>query len=137
VVINGLQRFRELRKGDDYGFSLSEEKVTTPAQVLARLLREGPVSGIHVIAWVDTVNNMERSLDRNLLKEFEARVLFQMSATDSTTLIDTPQAATLGRHRALLYMEEQGAVEKFRPYAPPEAGWVRGALDGPREPSRA
>jgi S-DNA-T family DNA segregation ATPase FtsK/SpoIIIE len=130
VVINALQRFRELRKGDDYGFSLSDETPTTPAQVLARLLREGPSSGIHIIAWVDTVNNMERALDRSLLKEFEARVLFQMSATDSTTLIDTPQAATLGRHRALLYQEEQAAVEKFRPYAPPEPGWVRRAVSG-------
>jgi hypothetical protein len=129
VVVSGLQRFRDLRKGDDYGFSLTdEERPTTAAQVLARLLREGPASGIHVIAWVDTVNNMERTLDRSLLKEFEARVLFQMSATDSTTLIDTPQAATLGRHRALLYLEELAAVEKFRPYAPAEAGWLRRVL---------
>jgi len=33
-------------------------------------------------------------------------------------------AANLGRNRALLYREELGTVEKFRPYAPPGRGWI-------------
>jgi S-DNA-T family DNA segregation ATPase FtsK/SpoIIIE len=123
LLVNGLQRFRELRKSDDFGFSTGQDK--TPAQAFARFVREGPVAGLHTIAWCDTVNNLERTVERSLMREFEARVLFQMSATDSTNLIDTPQAATLGRHRALLYLEDQATIEKFRPYAPIGAGWLR------------
>ena len=52
-------------------------------------------------------------------------MLFQMSATDSSMLIDSPEAGKLGLHRALLYSEEQGTIEKFRPYAMPDEGWVR------------
>ena len=48
------------------------------------------------------------------------RVLFQMSAADSSQLIDSPAAGRLGENRALFYSEEQGRLEKFRPYSPPD-----------------
>jgi hypothetical protein len=54
-----------------------------------------------------------------------------MSATDSSNLMDSPAASRLGTHRALLFSEEQGSFEKFRPYAPPSSewlGWVREQL---------
>jgi hypothetical protein len=51
-------------------------------------------------------------------------VLFQMSANDSSSLIDSPAANKLGFHRALAYSEEQGTVEKFRPYALPDPAWL-------------
>ena len=56
------------------------------------------------------------------------RVLFQMSPTDSSTLMDSPAASRLGRHRALYLQEEQERPEKFRPYGVPEAGWLDAAL---------
>src|SRR5690606_39288843 len=65
---------------------------------------------------LDTVANLNRSLDRAAMREFEQRVLFQMGATDSSQLIDSPAASRLGLHRALLYSEESGLMEKFRPY---------------------
>ena len=34
-----------------------------------------------------------------------------------------PAANKLGFHRALYYSEEQGLLEKFRPYAPPADAW--------------
>lgn len=52
------------------------------------------------------------------------RVLFQMSANDSSTLIDAPVASRLGPNRALYFSEEEGRTEKFRPYALPEADWL-------------
>jgi DNA segregation ATPase FtsK/SpoIIIE, S-DNA-T family len=52
------------------------------------------------------------------------RVVFQMSATDSASLIDAPDASTLGLHRALFYNEREGALETFRPYAQPDNGWI-------------
>jgi hypothetical protein len=47
-----------------------------------------------------------------------------MSATDSSNLIDSPAGNKLGVNRALAYSEEQGSMEKFRPYALPNAKWL-------------
>jgi len=58
------------------------------------------------------------------LSEFEMRVVFQMSASDSASLIDAPAAATLGLHRALFYNDREGSLETFRPYAQPDPAWL-------------
>jgi hypothetical protein len=79
---------------------------------------------VHVIVWADTPASLERTLDRNAMREFDNRILFQMSATDSSNLIDSPAANKLGFNRALAYSEEQGTLEKFRPYALPDKGWL-------------
>jgi len=123
LVIMGLHRFRDLRKSDDFAFG-ADDAGPKPDKLLAKILRDGPAMGIHTVAWCDTAANLDRTLERQTAREFEARVLFQMSANDSTALIDTPAAANLGRNRALLYREELGTVEKFRPYAPPGRGWI-------------
>ena len=52
------------------------------------------------------------------------RVLFQMSANDSASLIDTPKASNLGLHKAIYYNEQQGYLEVFRPYALPTLDWL-------------
>lgn len=121
VFIHALHRFRDLRRGDDdFSFSIDEDTTPTPDKQLKELLREGPVHGMHVITWCDTVNNMERAFDRQSLRELSNRVLFQMSTSDSATLVDSPIAANLGMHRALIYRDELAQTEKFRPYAMPE-----------------
>lgn len=127
VAIYGLHRFRQLRKADDdFGFSLggSEDKPANPGKQFAELLRDGPPLGIHTLAWVDTQASIERTLDRGSLREFDHRVLFQMSANDSSALIDSPAANKLGFYRAIAYSEEQGLMEKFRPYAPLPLDWL-------------
>ena len=53
------------------------------------------------------------------------RVVFQMSANDSASLIDSPKASNLGLHRALFYNEHEGYLETFRPYAMPQPDWLR------------
>jgi S-DNA-T family DNA segregation ATPase FtsK/SpoIIIE len=126
LVIYGLQRYRLLRKQEE-SFSFGggdEEKKTPPDKHFADLLREGPSLGIHVISWIDTPASLERTLDRGSLREFDNRILFQMSANDSSNLIDSPLANKLGFHRALAYSEEQGIMEKFRPYALPDKNWL-------------
>ena len=119
LVINGLHRYRDLRRDeDDFGFSMgSEEKEKSPAQIIAEVLKEGPTLGIHVIAATDTFTNLNRTFDRQALREFDLRVLLQMGTNDSTNLIDSPAASKLGMHRALLYSEETGTIEPFRPYS--------------------
>ncbi len=124
-MVYGLQRYRMLRRSEDaFGLSFDEETAEKPDAQFARILREGPAVGVHVITWADTLGTLERTLDRQTLREFDHRVLFQMSATDSSNLIDSPTANQLGLHRALLYSEEQGGEEKFRPYDALDGAWL-------------
>lgn len=126
LLIYGLQRYRMLRRSEDaFGFSMSsEEAAPRPDAQFGSLLREGPGVGIHVVTWADTLGTLERTFDRQTIREFDHRILFQMSASDSSTLIDSPIANQLGFHRALLYSEEQGGLEKFRPYAALTDDWL-------------
>lgn len=129
VIVAGLQRYRILRKQEDsysYGRA-AEDAPVAPDKHLATLLREGPPHGVHVIAWADTLNTLERTFERGTLGEFGWRVLFQMSANDSSNLIDSPEANRLGLYRALLFSEEHGLLEKFRPYDALEPGWLADA----------
>ncbi len=124
LILQDLQRFKALRPDDEFRFSLDDDAAASPSKVFADLLGEGGACGIHVIAAVDTWNNVSRWIPRKLMAEFEMRVLFQMSANDSANLIDSPEASTLGLHRALFHNEHQGSIEIFRPYAMPDPGWV-------------
>jgi DNA segregation ATPase FtsK/SpoIIIE, S-DNA-T family len=126
LLVYALHRFRDLRQEDDFSFSMEEESgPTKPSKRFADILRDGPALGIHTMAWCDTVNNVNRTLDRSLLREFEMRLLFQMSPSDSSMLIDSPNASKLGFHRGLYHSEEEGREEKFRPYALPEPEWLK------------
>ncbi len=126
VAIYNLARFRSLRRDDDdYGLgSFTDDDVAmTAAQSLAHLLREGPPVGVHVLMWCDTYNNVTRWLDRQNMRDISHRVLFQMSATDSSNLMDSAAASQLGAIRAIYYSDELGEFERFRPYGSPSNDW--------------
>ncbi|MEI7731622.1 MAG: FtsK/SpoIIIE domain-containing protein [Verrucomicrobiota bacterium] len=127
LIIHGLQNFKKLRQEDEYSFSSGGDGSANPAAQLTALLNEGASLGLHVIATCDTYNNANRFLGRKAMGEFEMRVLFQMSANDSASLIDNPKASTLGLHRALFYNEQEGYLELFRPYALPTREWIEQA----------
>jgi S-DNA-T family DNA segregation ATPase FtsK/SpoIIIE len=122
VFILGLQRFKKLRREDDFSFSSGDAK-PKPDEDLGTLIQEGSAVGIHLVIHCDTFNNVNRYLSRKALSEFELRVAFQMSANDSASLIDTPKASALGMNRALLHNEQEGTQETFRPYALPDPDW--------------
>ena len=126
LFVNGLHRIRDLRRPeDDFSFSTPDpDAPAKPDAIFAELVKDGPAHGIHVVAWSDTLNNLNRTLDRNCQREFEMRVLFQMSANDSSHLIDSPAASMLGLQRALFNCEDSGIQEKFRPWALPEQVWL-------------
>ncbi len=125
VFIHGLQRFKKLRPADDFDFSAGEsDGATKPGAQFAELVAEGSAHGIHLLVAVDTFNSVNRFLNRKALSEFEMRVVFQMSANDSASLVDSPAASGLGLHRALFYNEHEGTLETFRPYARPEPAWI-------------
>jgi S-DNA-T family DNA segregation ATPase FtsK/SpoIIIE len=128
LFLYGLQRARDLRQEEmgfgGFGGFGEEPAAPNPAQQFATVLREGPDLGIHTLVWCDTMTNLNRSLERRALREFAMRVAFQMSAEDSANLLDSPLASKLGPYRALFYDEEEGRMEKFRPYGLPSETWL-------------
>ena len=124
VIFNG-GRFRDLRRSeDDFSFSVDRDKPPSPDKQWAEILRNGPAWGIHTLVWCDTYNNVNRLFDRMAIREFEMRIAFQMSAADSSSLLDNPAAAKLRQHRGLFASEDLGTLEKFRPYGIPTAAWL-------------
>lgn len=125
LCIHHLERFKRLRFDDDFSLSLDrDEPAPNPGRDLNRLLCEGTHLGLHALCLCDTYSNASRFFSRRALTEFELRVLFQMSPSDSASLIDSPRASTLGLHRAVLYNAQEGTLETFRPYAMPDAAWL-------------
>lgn len=118
IFVVGMQRARSLRSED--GYTPSEG-----SQQLAAILRDGADVGVHVVAWVDTYAGLERVLERRSIADFEQIVALQMSASESTNLLDSVAANKLGSHRAYYYHEERaGGLEKFRPYGIPDPKWL-------------
>jgi DNA segregation ATPase FtsK/SpoIIIE, S-DNA-T family len=127
LCLHHLQRFKALRYEDEFSLSLDESSAAAPGAVLNRILTEGTHLGWHVLCTTDSYNNASRFLGRKALNEFELRVLFQMSASDSASLMDDPRASALGLHRAILFNLQEGTAETFRPYALPDAAWIEAA----------
>jgi hypothetical protein len=129
LVIHNLARFRDLQPdADDLGLGrfapASTSGPASPAAQLSRILRDGPSVGIHTLVWADSFNTLSRWFDRAALRDFGQRVLMQMSAVDSSHLIDSAAASQLGAYRALLHDHDRGQTEKFRPYALPSTTWL-------------
>ncbi len=125
LFIPNLHRHRKLRHEEDFSFSLDAEAEAKPSDSLQQIILEGPPWGYHLVTSVDSYNNVTRTLGRKAAGEFEKKVLFQMSAADSASLIDTGKASELGLNRALLHDEAAGTIEVFRPYAMPGMDWFQ------------
>jgi ABC-type multidrug transport system fused ATPase/permease subunit len=124
LCIFGLQRYRDLRQSEDFSFG-SDDKPPSPDKLFSQILRDGPPVGVHSLIWCDTATNVDRAFDRQTMREFDMRVVFQMSPSDSTNLIDSPAANKLGMRHALFYSEEKGVLEKFRPYGMLDEEWLK------------
>lgn len=75
----------------------------------SRILKEGPETGLHVIATCDSVRNLERVIDRPMLAEFGMRVLGPATSGDSQRLLESNEAEGLtSEHQYLL-------VDDFHP----------------------
>lgn len=120
LAVNGLQRLRALRPDDDAPFAAGDP----PAERFAKLLAQGPEYGIHAAVWCDSLSGVQRSLARRSLRDFDLRILFQMSPADSSELIDDDAASRLGLHSAILAVLGEGRREKFRPWQAPAADFT-------------
>jgi S-DNA-T family DNA segregation ATPase FtsK/SpoIIIE len=127
LIVRNIGQFRSIRKEeDDFGLGgFGEAKAATSASMFSDVVKRGSLVGVHVIVWSDSFSNAMRWLSNALLREFENRIVFRMNQTDSASLIDTPVAANLGQGRAIVYRDQTGTVDKFRPFAWPSETWLQ------------
>jgi len=129
-VVFALQRLRDLRRSEeDFSFNMDPDAGEKPPKLdklFSELLHEGPPVGVHTFVWCDRAGNLDQSLERRDLRAFDQRLLFQMSANDSATLIDSADANQLGPFRALLCRDDRGTMQPIRPYGWPPVEWLRG-----------
>jgi hypothetical protein len=116
VNIINIGRLRSLRPEDEFGMGSFGESKLTPDKHLEELLRDGPAHRIHVLITAENANVVSRWLGRAALREIEIRMLMQMSANDSTHLIDSVAASHLGSHVMLLHDDATSTEARFRPY---------------------
>jgi DNA segregation ATPase FtsK/SpoIIIE, S-DNA-T family len=116
VFVNIIQlgRLRSLRRDEEFSFSPGE---ATADKMLEEILRDGPSHSIFVLVWAESYSTVNRWLSRTSIREFEVRMLMQMSANDSSNLVDSVAASKLGDHVMLLYDEATGQEQKFRPFS--------------------
>lgn len=124
LVLHAVQRLRELT--DEYSPDGS------PQEHLLEILRDGSDVGIHVLATVDSAENLERRLGHAALGEFGARLVGQCSADASHRLVGSAAASRLRQGALVLHQPDLDRTEKVRPFPVPDPHWVAGVLGGAR-----
>lgn len=124
LAIIGAHRARELRTGEDEGFTLSYDQSAedTPPSLnscLKDIITDGPDQGINTMVWCDSYANFERIFDRRALNEFGIRVSGALPEKDSHTLFDNQIAAQITHPNRMVKYDDDlvGVYELFRPYA--------------------
>lgn len=135
LLIDPLERFRDLRQRDAFAFSLEAADDTDGAAALQRVLRDGPSVNVFTAIACGGAETLSRWLPRGSLHDLEQRVLGRLNAADSSLLIDTAAAAELSAATMLAYDDADGRMVKFRPCGMPDAEAVAGWLRGREDPS--
>lgn len=120
----GLQHGRDLKIEDGFGYSPDTINPSV-AEHFNLVLKEGPEVGIFTSGWCDSYSNLQRSLDRQTIRDFGLRVAFQMNSDDSSGFLDIGDANKLGQFRALFLDETDGRLVKFTPYNRPTKKWIQ------------
>ena len=120
LFFHGYQKFRKLKQEES--FSWDDEEQST-GKTISEIFSDGPESSVHSILWCDSWNSFSRMAPRKILNDFEYRLLYQISQSDSVSLMDSPDATKLGLHTALLFNDQTGDASKFRPFALPGTEW--------------
>jgi S-DNA-T family DNA segregation ATPase FtsK/SpoIIIE len=129
LFVTELERFRELRQDETFGFSLDATAEPSGAASFQKVLADGPASGVHSWIGCGGFESLTRWLPRSSHHDLELRIVGRVSANDSAQLIDTPDAANLSTASMYLYDDGDGRLEKFRlcdiPDAARIAKWLR------------
>ncbi len=114
AVIDPLERFRDLRAEEAFSFSLDAASKESGAESLQKLLRDGPAVGVFTILICSSAEALTRWLPRASRHDLQQRLLGRINASDSSNLIDTPDAASLSAASMLYYDDADGTLRKFR-----------------------
>jgi len=118
LVLAGLHQWHEARGPNAYTPSPAGES-------LNRVLQQGPLVGIHILAWCDRLNTLGSVIGmgsaQDALAHFNHRVAMQTTQDESVNFIGVPHAGKLGSERAYYRSERWAAdeLEKFKPFALP------------------
>jgi S-DNA-T family DNA segregation ATPase FtsK/SpoIIIE len=126
VVLDPLERFRDLRQEESFNFSLDASAATMEGSVAFQsVLRDGPPANVFTIVVCGSVETLSRWLPRASHHDLELRILGQMNASDSALLIDSPAASDLSAATMLLYDDSDGRITKFRQCSLPNPAAVK------------
>ncbi|MDB4533073.1 FtsK/SpoIIIE domain-containing protein [bacterium] len=115
VVIDPLERFRDLRQNDSFNFSLdSASGAASGDAALQAVLRDGPAANVFIVLIAGSAETVSRWLPRASQHDLEIRILGQMNQSDSALLIDSPIASELSAATMLVYDDADGSITKFR-----------------------
>ncbi|TWU50999.1 FtsK-like domain-containing protein [Rubripirellula tenax] len=126
VIIDPLERFRDLRQDESFNFSLDSAASDGGGPAgLQRLLRDGPAVGMFVVLVCGSAETLSRWLPRGSQHDLELRILGPMNPSDSSLLIDSPIASELSAATMLVYDDSDGRITKFRQCDLPDATEVK------------
>ncbi|MFG0266974.1 MAG: FtsK/SpoIIIE domain-containing protein [Rhodopirellula sp. JB055] len=128
IVLDGLDRFRDLRQAESMNFSLDAASKITGCDALQTVLREGPSVNVFVIVTLPSAETLNRWLPRQSHHDLELRLVGPLNAGDSSLLIDSPAAAELSAATMILYDDSDGRMTKFRLCDPPTSGELMSLL---------
>ena len=130
LVIDPLERFRDLRQNEAFNFSLDAAATVDGSAALQNILRDGPSQNLLVLLICSSAETLSRWLPRSSHHDLELRILGRINASDSSLLIDTPMASDLSAATMLLYDDADGRITKFRQCDVPEPAAVRDWISG-------
>ncbi|MCR9209400.1 MAG: FtsK/SpoIIIE domain-containing protein [bacterium] len=129
VVLDGLDRFRDLRQPESMNFSLDAASQVSGCDAFQSVLREGPAVNIFVVVSLPSAETLNRWLPRQSHHDLELRLVGALNAGDSSMLIDSPAAADLSAATMILYDDSDGRMTKFRLCDPPTSGELMALLN--------
>ena len=125
VIIDPLDRFRDLRHEESFAFSLEAAAAANSPESLQKILRDGPAVGVFTILVCRSAETVSRWLPRASRHDLQQRILGRINPSDSAALIDTPDASHLSAATMLVYDDRDGSTKKFRVCALPSIVSVR------------
>ena len=114
LVIDPLERFRDLRQDESFSFSLDASAIASGAESLQKVLRDGPAVGVFTVLVCNSAETLTRWLPRASRHDLQQRILGRINPSDSSALIDCPDASNLSAATMLIYDDADGSLRKFR-----------------------
>ena len=123
AVLFGVHRARELNS--EIGSLDADVEL---AEVLERIMRDGPEVGVHVWLWSDSVGGAARRLSSRMMRECSWRIAGKMSGDDSLSLIGSEAAADIRDRQIVLVNDDLGINTRAMSFSTPSSDWFEQTL---------